>query len=390
LTWETGSGSGHVAPLLQIGRAFKRRGAHVAFAAQRLSFNSPIWDEMDRLLQAPLPDPLFARSSVGKRPDLPPGRSHADVLREFGFDNPAILEGQIRGWRGLIAVTEPDVIVAGSSPGVALAARFGPPVIAVGAPFFTPCPAGPGFADLSDDEPADRDADEELLAVANEVLAGFGEAPLAGLAEGFVSPHRLAFGFAELDPYARLRPEPLLPPIIDACHSVSGEGDEVVVCLPGHFKNDPVVAAALLGISVPVRLDEQELLVEARDHFVKRGAVVEKTAINADVMGRNGAVVFSHGGIGTVMRALMAGVPQVVLIGDREKMVYGDAIERLGVGVMVHAKDRTVPMLRETILNVYEEPAFGERARALAPEFRRHLGAGDTAEQIAERVLGMV
>jgi UDP:flavonoid glycosyltransferase YjiC (YdhE family) len=98
-------------------------------------------------------------------------------------------------------------------------------------------------------------------------------------------------------------------------------------------------------------------------------------------MAKSAAVVVTHGGAHSVSRALVAGVPQVILATSPENWFYVNALERFGVGKGVDRKSQ----LRDALDRVLSDPGYGERARALAIDCRkRHVG--NTFEIVADRI----
>jgi UDP:flavonoid glycosyltransferase YjiC (YdhE family) len=100
---------------------------------------------------------------------------------------------------------------------------------------------------------------------------------------------------------------------------------------------------------------------------------VERWVPQQDVLG-HAAAALVHGGSGSTLGALAAGVPLVVMPLFADQPQNARRVAEVGVGVAVEPNrddlDATVRPLREAIRTVLDDPSYGERARALADELR--------------------
>jgi MGT family glycosyltransferase len=87
----------------------------------------------------------------------------------------------------------------------------------------------------------------------------------------------------------------------------------------------------------------------------------------AELLGHVRAVV-CHGGSGTTLGALAAGVPLVVLPLFADQPTNATEVARIGAGLSVPYAGATAQALAAALMRVLSEPAFGARARALATE----------------------
>ena len=114
---------------------------------------------------------------------------------------------------------------------------------------------------------------------------------------------------------------------------------------------------------------------------------VERWVPQQDVLG-HAAAALVHGGSGSTLGALAAGVPLVVMPLFADQPQNARRVAEVGAGVAVEPNrddlDATVSPLREAIRSVLDDPSYGERARALADELRA-LPVVDDAVPLFER-----
>jgi UDP:flavonoid glycosyltransferase YjiC (YdhE family) len=114
---------------------------------------------------------------------------------------------------------------------------------------------------------------------------------------------------------------------------------------------------------------------------------VERWVPQQDVLG-HAAAALVHGGSGSTLGALAAGVPLAVMPLFADQPQNARRVAEVGAGVAVEPNrddlDATVSPLREGIRSILDDPSYGERARALADELRA-LPVVDDALPLFER-----
>jgi UDP:flavonoid glycosyltransferase YjiC (YdhE family) len=102
---------------------------------------------------------------------------------------------------------------------------------------------------------------------------------------------------------------------------------------------------------------------------------------------RDASLLIGHGGHGTTMRALSAGVPVLVLPMHplMDQPAIGRAVERLGVGRML-SRSSSLTAIRSAVLPLLEPGLVREAAAALGASIREHDGAARAADLLEERV----
>ena len=228
-----------------------------------------------------------------------------------------------------------------------------------------------------------------------------------GIAAGAIDAIRQAEGLPA-DPDAdRLRRAPylsLFPPTLDegaqpdtrrfrdpawdeprgrAARLVAGPRDEPLVyvtfgSVAGSFPQAlPVYGVAMRAVAeLPVRV----LLTVGRELDLDalppapENVRIERWVPQQDVLG-HAAAALVHGGSGSTLGALAAGVPLVVMPLFADQPQNARRVAEVGAGVAVEPNrddvDATVAPLREAIRAVLDDPSYGQRARALADELAR-------------------
>jgi UDP:flavonoid glycosyltransferase YjiC (YdhE family) len=326
--WELGSHLGHASPMAEIARSLESDGVRVVAAGRELASLRIAFSGLNALLlQAPVwPGHRHFGNEVTQA-------SFLDVLVNAGFAAPDKLASVVTGWRAVIELVKPDIIIADHSPGLMVAAYGGAvPVLSVGTGFTMPPLELGRFPPLRAHR-APIVPEAQVLAGLSPILAEAGVAPPDTLTRLFKGTERFVFSFPELDPFRTFRQETLyLPP----------------EPLPGFV--DPPVAPRVfvyLGSENPTLESIVQSLVESdlsiiaylrgdvgplSDFLAMRGHEVHKTPPKlADTLPRVSHVL-SGGGSFTCHAALAAGRPHLVAPGHNESSLNLGFIEGLGTG----------------------------------------------------------
>lgn len=363
----TTANDGHVGPLVSLARAFVSAGHGVRLAAP-VSFAAAV--ERTGLSHVPFDDapaeligPVMARL-----PLLPFGEANATVVREvFGrIDAQAALPGlvaAIDAWRPDVVVREPAEF--GS---LAAAERAGVPHLQVAVGMsemsrllveLTPEPLAElaGLVGLADGSLTDAASREQILSSVPEMLDRAGD-------DAYVE-HAVSFRYrddAGTSPSAEPLPgwgDPESPLVYVTFGSVTGS----LPPFSGVFRN------ALDGLAdLPARVF---MTVGRRVDIAGIGPVpanarVEAWWPQADVLA-HAAVVLGHGGFGTTMGAIAAGVPQVIApIFTTDQIVNAHHVASVGAGRAVRPGPNVVADACAEVLAVLTEPAYRSSAQAVA------------------------
>ncbi|MEV7545856.1 nucleotide disphospho-sugar-binding domain-containing protein [Streptomyces sp. NPDC089915] len=98
--------------------------------------------------------------------------------------------------------------------------------------------------------------------------------------------------------------------------------------------------------------------------------------------------LISQGGLGTLMTALAAGVPQVVVPQTTDRLVNAERLTRSGAGLHLLPDDATPAGLRAALNRLLTEPAFRAAARRLKAEHDALATPGDVVGALERLVPG--
>jgi MGT family glycosyltransferase len=112
---------------------------------------------------------------------------------------------------------------------------------------------------------------------------------------------------------------------------------------------------------------------------------VERHVPFAEVLPRCSAVV-SHGGSGTVVAGLAAGVPCVVLPMGADQPLNADRVVALGVGRALDAVTATPAEVRAAVCDVLEVPSYRRAAEAVRAEVASLPGPERAVEELERLV----
>jgi len=310
LGWELGAGFGYCLQLRQLADALAAAGHQPLLALRTLDYAHRLFaDRRYPVLQAPW---LIGRLSPQAQAHGFDATGFADLMACNGFGSVDHLYSMLRGWRDLIDLLKPDLVVTRYAPLLALAAYGRLPAVVYGSAYSTPPAHGPDFPRLLFDvEPYADQA--RMLETVRTVQQRFGAPRPETLAEIYRGERRVVLGLPELDPYRATRREPCFGMFEDAPPPREVASDRVHAYLAGDGRGAWQAVEALLASGLPGQ-------VYARDADPALAERVAGTAIRwldsppeAIAAAASASLVVHHGGPGTAYAALAAGRPQLLL-----------------------------------------------------------------------------
>ncbi len=371
LAWELGSGLGHVSGLRLIAHEMAAQGWRPVFVLRDVVRPRAILADDDfSVLQAP----------VWSRPLRPSERpygasSYADILTVHGFTAAEDLRAVVEAWQSIIDTIQPSLIVADHSPTLCLTAYGDAPVVLVGNGFSMPPIDLPEFPALRPEVPP-LAPQSRILETIRTVQKNRGRPAPETLPALLAAPVRSVCSFPELDPYNRVRSEPVLGPL-EALPGLAPmpEHPSVFAYLSSEHPAIEHIVAALADLDVPVSVYFRGMGGAFARFLAARGiAVHDKPPPLAEAV-RDASAVLSHANMITAHAALTAGRPQVLLPLHLEMELTARALEAIGVGPVLR-KPTTQDQVAEALRQVVHEAQYRGRAAFWAEKIAQR-GTGE-------------
>lgn len=384
--WEFGGDLGHVGRLLPIARELRRLGHEAAFVFKDLAPLAAHANEGFAWFQAPLLRPPEQQNLAPLSP--------SDVLLNLGFADAAGIAGALLGWRSLLTLWQPALIVADYAPGALLAARMrGIPAATVGNGFSLP-PAGAPLAAYRDwlrTEPGVLQRfDERLLASVAKAFASFNGAVAPRAAHDlFAGDLQLVCNFADLDPFGPRAGVEYAGPLADMSSGRRVEWNGTAH--PRVFAYLKPRDARFLALVDALRAVAGEAIVaapgltEAQAAELSRDRVrVFAETVHLDAVLETADLCVSHAGPGLIARAIVAGVPLALLPMQLEQYLIARRVKAASAAEMV-SPDDPQPEFRTWLGSILAREELRAGARALSAAHRGYDFA-HAAERAARRI----
>ena len=369
--FSTTAGAGHFGPMIPVAHACQAAGHGVAVAAPA-SFAKSVADA--GLAHLPFPDvPADQMGAVfGRLPSLPREEANRIVVAEvFGrLDAQAALPtlmDTIRDWT-------PDIVVRDPAEFGALVAadRSGLPQVQVAIDMGGFIPAAADWLD----EPIrelermagidDIRGSQRALATPtfSSVPAALDQPPAEGSGQDQAKGRvwRFRTDIAASGPSLPAEwGDPAAPLVYVSFGSVAGSTGRFDALYPAILEvlaDLPVRVLITTGNGYdPARLDPWPANAWATQWWPQAAAM------------RDAALVVGHGGFGTTMTALAAGVPQLVLpLFSSDQFLNAERVQAVGVGARLLGGLDAVPAVSGAVRELLDQPRYAEAARRVAAE----------------------
>lgn len=366
LTWELGLNLGHLTRLLPVAQQLKAEGHTVLVATRDIQAASAVLAPAGiPFVQAPhLPQGM----ALAHRPN-----GYADILLSQGWSDRRTLHGLTHAWLNLFRLFNPERLVLDYSPTVSLAARIAKiPTVLMGngfelPPATDPLPAFPGFSWAT---PA-KAAESEGIAVANAnvVLGSFRGQPITALRDLVLGQVRLLATFPELDHYGeRLDARYVGPLLGDLTAPRIGwprvEGPKIFACLRPDTPQVGLILSALAHmracvICVATGFAPDQLAALKVPHVRHVSGPVDLPHL------KNADLCITYGAEGTMLRFLLAGVPQLLLPWHVETYMAARKLSSAGLGQSLLGKT-TSAEVEDAVLALVSDAKAHERTADFA------------------------
>lgn len=381
LGWELGAGGGHVERLLRLARALAERGHEPMFAPQQIgpfAAHGPIW-------QAPV-WPRLLEPLLRQHPQRP--ATMGDSLAYLGLDDPQAMAAMLIAWDRILADSRADVVVGDYAPMLQLAARGRIPTLACGTGFSLPPADMPAFPGLFGPHAVIPEAD--TLESLNQALRRTDRQPLSTLPEIFAADQAMASTFTEFDPYRAWRREKVAAPVIAwPVPLATGQGEKLFVYFNGKSHRPNKFWQALVDSRLPVHV--YDTLLNADDVAMLEGAGIRvaRAPVAFDQIVQRSRLLLSHGGLGFVSSGLVAGLPQIIIPFDGEKLLIATAAAATGTCLRASFEGLETAQFAAFVRAAWTDAPLHAKAHAAAPGFRARV-TRPVEEQAVEMVEAMI
>jgi UDP:flavonoid glycosyltransferase YjiC (YdhE family) len=383
--WELGSGLGHLDRMLISARALRARGHELRFVLRDLSrAHLRLGQEGFTFGQAPVWLPV-----LGKPPRL---NNFSTVLAAAGWLDPQGLAGLLTGWQQLLELHQPDLLVCDHAPTAMLAARgLGLKTCMVGNSFEVP-PPGEHFPPLAFWDPSERahcaTSDARVLSSTNQALALLGRPSLPRLTDLMAQVQQWVVSLPDLAHYDGYPEDTqFLGPSFVGDSGIAPqwpavEGKRVFVYLAPSHQDFAAVMAALRQHRLCALVFARGMSAEAATRLGWPGVRFETQPLHINQTLASADFVISHGSLGTVTAATLAGKPQLTLPNHMEQLMVSRRVSLAGIGLSTEPRSQSNDYVG-LIGRLLSEPQFAASAQALA---QRHAGVtpSATGERLAE------
>jgi UDP:flavonoid glycosyltransferase YjiC (YdhE family) len=385
--WERGHGFGHANRLRCIATQLRPHGLRLIAAVRKpaaLASHQDVFAEITAVPAWPV-DQLPAGQA-------PPASSAtlSDTLSAAGLADGEAVGRILSAWDKIFGLARPDLVVADFAPLAALAARGRIPLMLVGTGFTVPPAEMPRFPLLHRLVPPAFD-EVRTLETVNAAIVKVGFSRLDRLPQLFSGDACLVQTFPLLDPYdtQRVLPveghvfaEPPIPRVADA--------KQVFAYLSDDSNGWTFMLEALIPVAKCLRIHAPSWPNAPLDRLAEAGAQVESTPQPIAGILTGSRLVVHRGGHGLAAEALAAGVPQLVLADHIEHDLYGEAIERAGVGRLVKTYLPDTRLESHAIQSLIDDGAMAARADALGSRLREFTARRDALMNCEAVCMGLL
>lgn len=371
--WETGNNASPAAIMAGIARAMYRRKAYIFFAARQPAALIPHLDGMRyELFQAP--------QVQGRARGAP--LIYPDTLRGAGYDDPKILAGQIVAWRALFTAIKPDVLVAMRAPTALLAARpYKFKKVAVGSGCDIPPASHPmplmQYWEKFDSTVLDR-RESAVISVINEALGSLNLARLKSFSEMMKVNKEYLTTFEELDHYPERNADKVVKAnyvgpfyTMESGKSVAWSKEEKTARVFASLQaGAPGASECLKALQAAPK--EYEVIAAVPGLPEKIAKQVEKPnlrvftePVRLDKLIKKCDLGIGHASAGISSAFALNGVPQLMLPGTAEQMMFARAIGRAKAGLGLAGKygpNEAARMIRTAVDNAEIKAGAGKLA----------------------------
>lgn len=374
--WELGRGLGHLIAIRHLAARLSIHGIRTIAAINHQSSALALQDCCEETIAAPAWP--FAAASPARRAASSSATLN-DILSTAGLSDADAVRRMLTQWSEIFRRFQPNLVIADFAPMAALAARGRIPLALVGNGYTLPPDEMPRFPPLHRRSPP-RASEERTLEAVNHAASALGLTKLETLPQLFSADARFVQAFDLLDPYHTQRIEILDGPLVERQASPRREDSDLIfVYLSVGYAVPEGLVSALRPLAARVRIHAPRLTAPQCAELARSGAQIDCAPVAlADIL-PSCRLIVHRGGSGVASEALLAGVPQLILSGQIEQYLNGEALEHAGVGRLIEAYDGAATIGANDIAGFSDDATVASRAADLAARFREDLARRDPA-----------
>ncbi len=389
LVWEYGKGLGHIAKLRFIADRLKRHGYRTVLV-NPTGVPHHMCHGFDTVAECPQPYQLIDRDQHTKSSIV----SFNSSVEGFGFSEANYVFTRLTLWKRIFAEWRPDLLVADYAPCALLAAKGDIPTLAIGNGYTLPpdhletYPVFDAYARHSDKvDPL------PMLNAVNAALQLANRPRIDYLPQIFAADISACMTFPFTDPYAAIRLKSALGP--EASRPIplaEQKAEPAIFCYLTHC-SPRVHRLALLGLirsGIPARV--YSLQADSGDRASIQGTrveILEKPMPLDEILGYASLVVHL-GGHQLCMEMIMAGMPQLVLTTDVEKILHARLMSKYGLARYYRIDARNSPEeVTQSITDAVADESIGSKARGYAARLPDNIHE-QSLDWVERKVLALV
>ncbi len=382
--WELGNAFGHIRRLARIAEELIERDHDVSFVLSDLKHADATLSHLNAAyFQAPI-----WTAPVHNAPKSP--ASFAEILIHFGFTDPEGLTGLFNAWKNLYQQLRPDLVLVDYSPAAIIIARaLGIKTAILSTGFCMPPDADPPPPLLPWMKATPKrliKSQQQVLDTINLTLERLGMPRLRRFYDVFDVTERFLITYPELDFYPS-RGDATYWGLLD-----SSKGKPVELPPPQEHEKpyifaylkrgyDRMVLDILRKLELPATVFAPAMPERYHSRFVTDKLRIFREPVLLDKVLAHSDIVICHVGHGTVVKALFAGNPLLLLPLHVEQRSISLRLEQLGVGIVPEQTEKP-DVVESALRKLIDNPEYTQRAKAFAAKY---AGEGDAAERIAKR-----
>ena len=364
LGWEFGQGTTHARILKAIGDQLREQGCETIYALCAPSLGEEAGIAKEHIRRGP-GWPL--KTAPGFGAETLTSASYGDIFAQMLLDVEGELDERLSRWGKIIDAERPHLIIADYAPGLSLAAYGRVPLIAQGNGYTLPPVELASFPIIGRQPLKYREAD--AVERINRILVGRGLKPIEKFPEINRADRHCLLTYPIFDPYRAHRKDPWLgSPVIPGVSRNKERGTSLFAYFYETRQVDKRLLEGLVGGGIRGTAVFSNPIRQTAKTLGKAGIETPFGLLDLAEELPKVAVLVHQGGLNTCCAGALAGIPQVIVNTDQEKMLYAQALTERGAGFVLEWSSFTAGGLAAAIREAWRDEAVALAADKLASE----------------------